>query len=82
MMHWFHPKFQPVQQSKSGLMTGTNKRDGMLMKYNHDMEWRNQFDEFCDTFVDDKFERFYHGLTGKSPRLRVVMINCALYALP
>ena len=47
-------------------------RELMLHKYNHDKEWREKFDGFCSLFVDDKFERFYHGVTGKSPRLRVV----------
>ena len=49
-------------------------RDVMLRKYNHDKEWRGEFDGFCKTFVDDQFERFYHGLTGKSPRLKIMQL--------
>lgn len=47
-------------------------RNIMLTKYNHEKKWRKAFDEFCKTFDDTKFEKFYHGLTGVSPRLKVM----------
>lgn len=43
-----------------------------LKKYKEDKKWRKAFDEFANTFVDTKFDAFYHGLIGKGPRLKVL----------
>ena len=47
-------------------------RNIMLTKYKHEQKWRKAFDEFCNTFNDSRFEKFYYGLTGKSPRIGVM----------
>eukprot|EP01083_Nonionella_stella_P005141 14924_1 len=43
-----------------------------LLKMHSESKWRDAFNEFCDTFVDKRFDRFYYGLTGKKPRINVV----------
>ena len=47
-------------------------KDIMLKKYNHEEKWRKAFDEFCTTFIDTTFDKFYEGLTNQSPRINVM----------
>eukprot|EP01083_Nonionella_stella_P005140 14921_1 len=43
----------------------------LLNAYQTDQKWKKNFETFCDTFVDKKFDRFYYGLTATHPRIDV-----------
>jgi len=52
-------------------VNGQKAKNDLLTRYKQDASWKKQFDEFCDTFVDIRFDTFYHDLTGKRVRIDV-----------